>query len=242
MNFLKYILSLAALGSTLTAGHAAERRLTVSSFDEIRVEGALSVVVKTGIGSSAIATGDARTLDRLSLRRSDRTLIVSLKRRTNGSNHFASDDNHGQDAIKVALSTYALSRVALIGTGDVKVDKLKASATKILLNGAGEVVVDKVETDKFTLLSFGEGRVKVSGKTRDARVELQGFGSFDGSELFARNLKLTQRGPARTQINVEEKVEITNSGTGDINIIGSPTCFVKSLGSAKIVCGVKKRK
>lgn len=59
-----------------TAAQAADRRVFVTSFDRIRVEGPFEVTVATGRAAGATISGDARQLDRAEVRVDGTTLVV----------------------------------------------------------------------------------------------------------------------------------------------------------------------
>jgi len=219
-----------------TQAQAVERRLSIFGFDNIRIMGSINVEIVTGKGVSATASADTRRiLDRLSLRKSGDELIVSVKPATDGKRHFSINDQ-----ITLRLTTYALEKIVHRGSGSVTVDRLTGRNTKARLSGFGTMAIAAVDSDLLAVTMNGGGAVQISGEAKEARVSLLGSSNFDGGALTAENLYLTQRGPASSRVSVERVAEITNAGSGTIEILGKPNCLVRSAGAAEIVCNPKR--
>jgi len=218
-----------------SSAEAKERKLSVFGFDSIQISGNINVSIQTGKGPSAVAEAETRRmLDRISLRKAGNELVVSVRERTNQTNRFSSEQ-----PIELRLTTNRLSKIVHRGTGVVAVDKLTGRNTSARVGGFGSVTIGDIDTDRLEVSMNGGGALVIGGEARKAKVVLLGSSSLDASALLVEELDLSHRGPANTQINVEKRAEITNSGTGSIQISGQPDCLVRSVGSAEIICNPK---
>jgi hypothetical protein len=229
-NISIFLMSTMLLLSSAT--QAAERKFSLFGFEDIRIGNGVDVVLTSGKGPTARAVGETRELlDRVSLQRNGKQLVVSVKPKSLGR-----DDYDGDGPVTLYLSSYAISDISHLGSGLVKLDKLSGRTPRVRLGGFGTLRIDAVDADLLDVAMTGGGQVVMSGKARDARVELQGASIFESPDLTAEKLTLVQRGPARSRLTVKREAVITNYGTGQINIAGKPNCTVRTDGAAEIIC------
>ena len=234
-NFLGLFFAIATV-IAVNPLHAAERNYSIFGFDDIRINNGINVVIVTGKGPSARAEADNREiLDRVSFRRGGNQLTIAVKAKSSDASNFS-----GDGAVTVYLSTYAIKKITHLGSGSVTLDELSDRSPQVRLGGFGNLTIDNVDSDKIMIAMNGGGQMKISGEARDARIELLGSSIFDGAGFTAEKLLLRHRGPAKSHIAVENEVEISNSGTGMIQIDGRPNCDVRTDGAAEIVCNPKR--
>ena len=152
-----------SLGLVLPA-EAATRGYTITSFDAIRVDAPVTVVVTTGSGASARADGDQAALDRLKVDVSGRLLIISMTRPRSGEKSGG--------AATLRLSTGMIDRIVLTGGGSVMVDRMKGLQGQIVLGGNGDVGVADVALDRIDVALAGGGfdRIGRHDRRRQARL------------------------------------------------------------------------
>lgn len=228
--FSIFLLSFMLLLSS--AAQAAERKFSLFGFDDIRIGNGVDVVLTSGKGPSARAEGETRELlDRVSLQKNGKQLIVSVQPKS------LSGDNYDADApVTLYLSSYAINSISHLGSGLVKLDRLSGRTPRVRLGGFGTLTIDAVDADRLDVAMTGGGQMVMAGKARNARIELQGASIFESPDLTVEQLTLVQRGPASSQVKVTREAVITNNGTGRINIAGKPNCTVRTDGAADIVC------
>lgn len=212
---------------------AVERKLLIASFENIQVIGDINVTVQTGKSPSAIASGDKRVLESLKLERVGMTLRVRLQDIVN--------NNKGvpiTQPLQVTLTTQAIKDITLSGNGTLKVSQVKQpNLTRMLIAGNGSVSIGSLIADQFSANINGNGKIEIaSGLTRDARVTIDGAGTFQGEGMKMRKLRLEHIGNAVSTATVEEGTDIYNRGSGNITIGGKGTCFIKLAGAAAINC------
>ncbi|SIN61999.1 Putative auto-transporter adhesin, head GIN domain [Parasphingorhabdus marina DSM 22363] len=229
------IASTLSLALIAAPASAAERKYSIFGFDKIRINNGVNVVITTGEGPAARADGQNREiLDRVSLRKAGDQLTVSVKPLPGDSNNFTVDQ-----PVTLYLSTYRLKSVTHLGSGLVRIDRIDSRNPSLRVGGFGSVTVDELESDTVNIAMNGGGDLTISGETGNARVEMLGSSILRASGLTAENLVLRHRGPASSHLTVERQADISNSGTGQIQIDGRPNCTVRTDGAAQIVCNPK---
>jgi len=227
---LRALILLGAAGCGASAD-AASRGYTITSFDAIRVEAPVNVVVATGMGPSARADGDQHMLDRLKIDISGRLLSITMERARPGES--------GGGPVTLRLSTGALGRIALTGGGSVRIDRMKGLRGEILLGGNGDVTVDAIALDQLDLGLAGGGRATLNGRAGDANIRITGPGAVAAEGLSARQARISNDGAGSVSITADVNARVTASGSGDVTVAGKAACSVDNRGTGRISCGGK---
>jgi|TARA_R110002126_G_scaffold3111_8_gene17107 putative autotransporter adhesin-like protein len=215
-----------------SAGQAAERKFSIFGFDDIRIGNGVDVVLTSGKGPSARAEGSNREiLDRVSLQKNGKQLVVSVRPKSLDRNNYEEDA-----PVTLYLSSFAIENLTHLGSGMVTLDTLSGRTPKVRLGGFGTLRIDSVEADRLDVVMAGGGQLTMAGEAVAARLELQGASIFESPNLEVEKLILIQRGPVSSHLAVEREANITNFGTGRIQIEGRPNCMVRTDGSAEIIC------
>ena len=219
---------LVAAGWTMPVS-AATRGYAITSFDAIRVEAPIEVVITTGAGASARADGDQALLDRLKVDVSGRLMAVTMERPRPG------EKSGGH--VTLRLSTGALQRVVLTGGGSVSVSRMKGLRGEIVLGGNGDVSVAAVDVDQLNLGLAGAGRATLAGRAGMATVRVNGPGAVMAEALHARQAVVSNDGPGNVTLTAEATAKVTASGSGDVTVVGKAACQVDNRGTGRISCG-----
>lgn len=226
------ILLLALIALTPAAASAAERQLTVTSFDRIVVEGPFDVTVTTGRGSSARASGDPRAIEGIAVRVNGRTLTVRPSASTWGGWPGAAPG-----VVRIAVSTPELLSARLSGSGRLAVDRMKGGTIDVALSGDGALDVGAIDSDRLTAALLGAGALTIAGRSAQAVMVLQGPGRLDATRLAVDDLSLTSSGTGAATAAARRSAKVTANGTGNIAIEGSPACTVRARGAGVVRCG-----
>lgn len=212
-----------------TSAEAATRGYTITSFDAIRVDAPVEVIVTTGAGASARAEGEQSLLDRLRVNVSGRLLAVTMELARPG------EKSGGRATLR--LSTGALGRVVLTGGGSISISRLKGLRGDIVLGGNGDISVAAVDLDQLNLGVAGAGRATLAGRAGMATVRVNGPGAVVAEGLRARQAAVSNDGPGNVALTAEVTAKITASGSGDVTVVGKAACQVDNRGTGRISCG-----
>lgn len=223
----------ALMGACLlpSPAQAAMRGYIVTSFDTIRLEAPIRVVLQTGSGTSATGEGDRAALDRVSLSVSGQVLIIRLTDAVGGW------DKSLESVPTIYLSTGQLRRAVLMGGGVLTISELEGLEADLSVNGSGKLVAQRVDVERLSLTIGGSGALTASGTARDLRAVVSGPGSLDASALRANTASVINDGTGAIHIRVEGPVKVVSTGSGDTIVEGKPVCTVSRRGAGEVRCG-----
>jgi hypothetical protein len=220
--------TLAGLAALPLPALAATQGYTISSFDAVRIDAPVKVILTTGGGSSARAEGDQAVLDRLRVDLSGRLLSVTLPAPTNGAK--------AGGAVTLRLSTPDLRKVVLTGGGSIAVSRMKGQQVDILVGGSGDVTITAVDADRLDVSLSGSGRIALTGRAAIANLRVSGPGSIAAEPLSARQAALINEGPGSIAVTASVTATIRATGSGDVSVLGKPACTADNRGTGRISC------
>lgn len=231
------IITALVLGSGMAnAAEAAERKFTLSAFDKVRVEGDVAVEIVSDSAPFALASGDPRALEALSVRVQGGTLYIRRARRnipTEARNRTA-----GTDALPlVRLNARTVQSLSVLGHGSARLDRLTGAKPSATIDGNGSVEIGAVNADAVAINVNGSGSLKIGGTAGTARAVMLGDGLIEGSGLTLGAIDFTGEGPVRASLTVNGPARIAVKGDADVQIGGSPVCTIRQSGTNAIICG-----
>lgn len=229
--------AIALLAVSMTGGaQAAERRLSVTDFDRVRVIGSANVDIGKGVATSAFASGAPEALDDLVVEVIDRELIVQPRARV-----ASTWSGNGSPPARVRVTVPRLTAVRLSGSASVTVAELSAPSIAMAVTGSGRLIVKSAIADRATLGLTGSGIVIASGKIKSLTAATRGSGRVDAAALTADDLTLTAATSGDLSLTANRSASVTSSGSGSLVILGEPACTVTNTGSGEVRCGGGRR-
>jgi hypothetical protein len=205
---------------------AAERRVDLSSFDALRVEGPFRVTLTTAPSPRGILSGDAKALRGVEVQVMGSTLVV---RRSGGG-----DDS----PVTLTIAAPPLSGVTVIGGAQVTVQAMKGSALSASVTGTGELRVGRADGDRLSAMLFGPAKLTIEGgRVGKARLAATGPATIAADALEAGDLTVTLDGPGEIAARARYTASVVNGGLGKVTVAGTPKCRVT--GGGPVRCGVK---
>ena len=208
---------------------SATRGYTITSFDAIRVDAPVEVIITTCAGSSAKVDGDQSLIERLHIDVSGRLLTIRMDRAQPG------EKSGGRATVR--LSTGTLERLVLTGGGSISVSRMKGLRGEIVLGGNGDVSVAAVDLDQLSLGLAGAGRATLAGRAAIATVRVNGPGAVAADGLRVRQATVSNDGPGNVALTADVTAKISASGSGDVTVIGKAACQAENRGTGRISCG-----
>lgn len=212
-----------------TQAWAAERKFTVTSFNEIEIAGPYNVVVNVGKGQSVRAVGEADDLDRLKVEVSGNELRI-------GSKDRSWTDWSRSKPINILVTVPALKAVALAGSGDMQVDRVKSDAFVASIAGSGDLTIASLTANNARFSIAGSGDLTASGSCRTAEVSIAGSGDVEISGLRCQSLAARVAGSGDITANATETAKLSVMGSGAITVSGGAKCDVSKMGSGSARC------
>lgn len=222
--------------AALATADAADRRFTLSAFDKVRIEGDVAVEITSGAAPFALASGDPRALEVLSVKVQGGTLYIRRARRnipTEARNRKAAPD-----ALPlVRLSARSVQSLTMLGHGSARIDRLAGARPSATMDGNGSVEIGAVAAEAIALNVNGSGSLKIGGTATSARAVMLGEGLIEASALTLGTIDFTGEGPVRAKLTVNGPANIAVKGDADVQIGGTPVCTIRQSGINAIACG-----
>lgn len=218
------------------AAQAAERRFTLSTFDTVRIEGDVAVEITSDAAPFALASGDPRALEALSVRVQGKTLYIRRARRNipvEARNRPATPE-----ALPlVRIDARTVKSLTLLGHGSARIDRLSGARPSATMDGNGSIEIGSVAAEAVAFNVNGNGSLKVGGTAARGRAVMLGEGLIEGSALILSELDFFGEGPVRARLTVDGPARISVKGDADVEVGGDPDCTVRQSGVNLVTCG-----
>ena len=226
----RIMLALAALAAAAPAT-AADRRLTVTEFDRVRVEGPFEVVLTTGKSPSAMLSGSPQALERVTVDVQGSVLRV----RTNNS-AWGGYPGAAAAPPRIKLSTHDLRGAQLIGSGSLSIDQAEAMRFDISLSGSGRISIGELEADTLVVGLVGSGTADIGGSAKSLKATVQGSGTLNGQNLATDDAEINAATSGRVDVRVRRAARIDSTGAGETIVSGGAACTVNRIGAGPVLC------
>jgi hypothetical protein len=211
---------------------AAEKRVSVGSFDRVRVSGAFEVTHAPGSPGARIV-GDARVIERVDVQVNGTTLTVRYNRQ-------GWDEQPAAVAtapVRVVLGSPSLQSAAVFAGGRLTATRLKGVRVDLSISGAGSIAVADAVADQVNATVIGTGTLTLAGRAARARYVVNGAGRIDAGKLEAGDVSVLMEGPGEIAATARYNASVTNSGLGAVSIAGPAKCTVSARAGGPVACG-----
>ena len=208
---------------------AADRNFSITSFDQVRVQGPYKVKLTTGVAPFAVATGSEAALDRVSVEVEGRTLVV-------GANQSSWGGFPGESVgpVEISVGTHDLSAAWVNGAGTLAIDRLRGLEFDLSLQGSGSAAIGNTDVDILKVGLSGSGSATVAGKAPRFTAIVRGTSSLEAGSLVSKDAVVGAEGPSTVSFVATDTAKIDARGTSSVNVSGNPACTVKADGSAVV--------
>ena len=230
---MKLSLSLALLVaiSAVNPARAADRTYAIGDFESIFVSGPETVTITTARATTVRATGDAASIDTLSVSVQDRTLRITP---LIGN---VSRDQKSRGPVTLRITVPKLSDVRVIGSGSVQIAEMRGLRGSIALIGSGTINLTRAWVDTLAVRLTGAGTITAAGTAKQADIDVKGAGSILAGALTVSDLKVTAASSGKIELSALRSASIRASGAGLIAVSGTATCTTENSGAGSVTCG-----
>ncbi|MEP7179441.1 MAG: head GIN domain-containing protein [Pseudonocardiales bacterium] len=224
-----------AAGTLLTAGDTGPFADPGPTRTEQRpVEGVHAVDLRTS-GDLTITTGAtpklAITAGRTTLRYLTSTLQDGTVVLGSRSGHNASGDIHYE------LTLPTLDGVAIAGSGSAHGTVVADGPFTVIVSGSGSAALDGLAATAVTVQLSGSGDIHLAGSTDAQSVEVDGSGTYLGSDLTSRTSDVQIDGSGNAHVNAIGPLDAQINGSGNIFYTGTPVLTTHTSGNGTISAG-----
>jgi hypothetical protein len=226
---LRFILALVLLASPAAA---QQRRYAIADFERVVIEGPFAVTLAVGPPSSAIGTGSAQALERVSVDVQGTTLRIRPNRSAWGGT-----PGQAPAPATIALTTRNLRSARIIGGGQLALKGARGLRLDLLVEGNGQLTATALASDAVTLGLRGAGSITAAGQVEAVTADIQGNGSLDASGLRSETLTLFAATTGDVSLTARRSATVTANGLGRVEIAGTRACTLRGPGAAAVSCG-----
>jgi hypothetical protein len=207
------------------SGVKVEKLRALGSFSKLRIDGPVDVKLSQGSNEQATVVADDNVEPLVETVVEGDTLVVRLLKDSGFSTRHAP---------VVRVDAKALQAVAVNGSGDLSIDRLKGDSFALNILGSGDVRLGLVEVRDLQVSITGSGDVQVAGRADQQRWTIHGSGDVDARSLTGRSAKVELNGSGDLSLGVCEQLDAQLSGSGDLSYAGRPQLRQSVTGSGDI--------
>ena len=228
---IRILPALLALVAVAAPAAAEQRRLSVTDFDRVIVEGPYVVHLVVGSNSSATVTGSREAIDRVTVDSQGRMLRIRRNR-----NAWGGTPGADVGPVAIALEARSLRSARLIGPARLQVDGAEGLNVEFSVEGSGSLRATGVDAENLSLALLGSGRLDIAGATRRLNASFQGTGDVAAANLSARNATVATTTAGNVTLTVDGPVTVNAGGLGEVAILGRPVCTLRGVGADQVRC------
>lgn len=209
-----------------------ETRSVPAGVEVVELDGPIDLQLRYGATPSLRVSGEQRMLGNVEVVGEDKVLHIGIRGMV----------LRHREPLVVELVLPSLAALTIDGSGDSQVNGFSGEEFAVQLNGSGSVrfngrfglvkaglagsgqldvnggaAMDRVETRLM-----GSGRITVSGTARELDANTTGSGHLDAEHLRAADVTVSQTGSGDSTVQAREKIKISLSGSGDVEVHGNP--------------------
>ena len=226
----KAILALCAAALSASSAAAADRSLSVTTFDKVRIDGPFSVRLTTGVSPFARVSGSQAAIDAVSVDQQGRTLIV----RGNPSSWGGNYPGKSRGPVEISVGTQDLAAAYVNGPGSLQIDRIKGLSFDLAVQGSGSASVADAKVDQMKVSISGVGTVSIAGSAPKLTALVRGTSALDASRLAVKDVTVGAEGPAQVRVNASNSAKVDARGVSSVEVAGGGACTVSAQGSAVI--------
>ena len=204
------------------------KQIKVEKFNGLQLTGSPDVIYKQAQGKPSVEVyGQDNIVELLDIYVQNNSLTVKFKNNT-------SIQNRGK--LEIRVSGPALNRIALSGSGDIKlVNGIQTDDNlSIKIQGSGDIAGNKISCNLLSLSINGSGDISLSGICKNAEYSINGSGDIQASELETENVTTSINGSGDISCYATESLKGRVSGSGEVAYRGEPQIDFSKKGLRKL--------
>jgi len=192
-------------------GKIIKKEFQIKDFDKIELGGYYNVIISQGDKSKLEIETDENLMEYIEAKVSSKLLKIKNKKNISASKN-----------INVYLTINKLEELAVSGFVRVSsADRLNFNKLSIAISGNSEINMNINCVELETEFS-GNSSISLSGTSLTADMNASGSAMINATELLIDDLKLTASGNSMAKVNVISKLNVTVSGSAQVEYYGSP--------------------
>lgn len=227
---LTFSILLILAGTQLLHAQNTEQR-KLSAFTEISLRIGADVHLSQGNEQVVEVKGEEATLKKLITEVKDRKLVIRYPTETLFSNKW----NPGK--IDLFITIPQIDGLTIAGSGSITADnKIESRILDISLSGSGDIRIDNLKADKVTSLLSGSGNLFLTGQqpAGEFNSSLYGSGNVKATGFPVNDVNIKISGSGSCWVNATRNLVVRILGSGNVYYKGNPAIDSSILGPGQV--------
>lgn len=205
-------------------GGYSQKNYSVSSFNEISLEGDAEMVITQDSIRSVRVEAQSNVLEVLNVD------VANGELRIGHNNCFKNSKT-----LKVYVSTPDLQGVELSGSGNVNgIGRFSSSNFRADISGSADMNLN-ISCDVLSADISGSGTMRFDGTATLQFIDISGSGNMYCFGLSGKQADVRISGSGNTEVNVSDKLDVKISGSGNVYYKGQPAINSNISGSGNLI-------
>jgi len=205
------------------SGNVVFEKRPVPDFNQIKLEGRGSVIIKRGEVQSLAVRTDDNILPHVTTIVEGKKLIISHDK-----------INLKPTTLKIFITVDELKGLSVSGSGEIRGnDRFVSNNFHAKISGSGSMDLE-LETSQLETEISGSGSIYLSGFAEHHRARISGSGKIDALDMRARNAAVTITGSGDCLMTALDRLYAKISGSGNALYKGYPQVRKTITGSGKV--------
>ena len=199
----------------------------ISSFNELKVWGAVDIVLLQGEKESVRIEGEGSDNSPIKIENRGQTLEV----------HSECDDKkkNCEYDLTIYLTCVNLKKINCSGASSIKTEgNVNLANLSIDVSGATDLDLN-MDVNKLKLCSSGASEIQLDGTMQDVDIKADGASKFLAEKCTMQNVKLECSGASIAKFRVEHTLEVKASGASDVFYSGNPNKVTEDVSGVAVV-------
>ena len=210
---------------------------SIESFDKIIFKDFGTLVLTQGEQESLTIEADEDLLPELISDVRNGTLVLGMDEDwLNRIGKVISSVLNNRDRKVIYHLTFVdLNQVKISGSCDLTCDSLEADEVKLQVSGRGNMAFDHLDCNSLELNISGRGEFTAAGRVDQQKIKISGSGEVTAPNLESQSVKIVISGQGNATVRVQNNLDITISGLGQVDYYGRPKLrqVISGLGKSK---------
>lgn len=229
IRFITLITLLILSGTQLLVAQTSQKR-EVTAFTEIALKIGANVHVKQGNTQSVEMKGQASTLEKLITEVKDRKLVIRYPNDT-----WFNKWNPG--TVDIYITMPQIDALIISGSGSIVSEgKIESRILDVTISGSGDIKLDELKAEKVMATLSGSGNIHLFGKQNATELKaiISGSGNVRAIEFPADKVDIKISGSGNCWVNAVKNLEVKLAGSGNVVYRGNPAVDSTVAGSGKV--------
>jgi hypothetical protein len=143
--------------------------------------------------------------------------------------------NNTHRKVTYHLTVVDLEKISISGKINLSCERFKTDKITLKVSGLGDLDFTELDCDSLDVIISGRGEFRAAGRADQQYARISGSGEYETPHLAGQTMRIIISGQGYATIRVEESLDITISGMGQVNYYGRPKLrqVISGLGKSK---------